>query len=50
VVRDLRRLADRIHHQGGTARILRMSFADPTDEHAVIEELNAARDADTPKS
>ena len=46
VVRDLRRLADRIHHQGGTARILRMSFADPAEEHAVIEELNAARDAE----
>ena len=46
VVRDVRRLADRIHHQGGTARILRMSFADPADEHTVIEELNAARDAE----
>jgi hypothetical protein len=46
VVRDVRRLADRIHHQGGTARILRMSFADPADEHAVIAELNAARDAE----
>jgi len=46
VLRDLRRLADRIHQQGGTARILRMSFADPADEHAVIEELNAARDAE----
>ena len=46
VLRDLRRLADRIHHQGGTARILRMSFGDPAEEHAVIEELNAARDAE----
>jgi len=46
VLRDLRRLADRIHHHGGTARILRMSFADPAEEHAVIEELNAARDAE----
>jgi len=46
VLRDLRRLADRIHHQGGTARILRMRFADPAEEHAVVEELNAARDAE----
>jgi len=46
VVREVRRLADRIHHQGGTARILRMSFAHPAEEHAVIEELNAARDAE----
>jgi len=46
VLRDLRRLADRIHQQGGTARILRMRFADPADEDAVIEELNAARDAE----
>src|ERR1700752_3926602 len=46
VLRDLRRLADRIHHQGGPARILRMRFADPAEEHAVVEELNAARDAE----
>jgi len=46
VVRDLRRLADRIHHHGGTARILRMRFADPAEEHAVVNELNAARDAE----
>jgi siroheme synthase (precorrin-2 oxidase/ferrochelatase) len=46
VVREVRRLADRIHHQGGTVRILRMRFADPAEEHAVVEELNAARDAE----
>ena len=46
VLREVRRLADRIHHQGGTARILRMRFADPAEEHAVVEELNAARDAE----
>jgi siroheme synthase (precorrin-2 oxidase/ferrochelatase) len=46
VLREVRRLADRIHHQGATARILRMRFADPADEDAVIEELNAARDAE----
>jgi hypothetical protein len=46
VVREVRRLADRIRHQGGTARILSMTFADSAEEHAVIAELNAARDAE----
>jgi hypothetical protein len=46
VVREVRRLADRIHHQGGTVRILSMAFTDPSEEHAVIAELNAARDAE----
>jgi hypothetical protein len=46
VVREVRRLADRIRRQGGTVRILSMTFSDPADEHAVIAELNAARDAE----
>ncbi|MFG1644258.1 Chromate resistance protein ChrB [Amycolatopsis sp. NPDC049252] len=46
VLRELRRLADRIRHQGGTARILTMAFTDPAEEQAVIAELNAARDAE----
>jgi hypothetical protein len=46
VVREVRRLADRIHHQGGNARIMRMTFADPAEEQAVVDELNAARDAE----
>jgi len=46
VVREVRRLADRIHHHGGTARVLPMSFVDPADEQAVIDELNAARDGE----
>ena len=46
VVREVRRLADRIHHQGGTARVLRMAFTDPAEEQAVIAQLNAARDAE----
>ena len=46
VVREVRRLADRIRHQGGTARILSMTFADSAEERAVIGELNAARDAE----
>ena len=46
VVREVRRLADRIRRQGGTARVLTMTFADPAEEHGVIAELNTARDAE----
>ncbi len=46
VVREVRRLVDRIRHQGGTARVLSMTFTDPAEEHAVIAELNTARDVE----
>jgi hypothetical protein len=46
VVREVRRLVDRVHRQGGSARVLRMAFIDPADEQAVIGELNAARDGE----
>jgi siroheme synthase (precorrin-2 oxidase/ferrochelatase) len=46
VVRQVRRLTDRIHHQGGSARVLRMRFTDPAEEQAVVGEFNAARDAE----
>ena len=46
VVREVRRLSDRVKHHGGTTRVLRMAFTDPGEEQAVIAELNAARDAD----
>ena len=46
VVREVRRLVDRVHHQGGAARVLRMAFSDPAEENAVIAELNQARDAE----
>lgn len=46
VVREVRRLADRIHHQGGQVRVLRMTFTDQGDEQAVIADLNVARDAE----
>jgi hypothetical protein len=46
VVREVRRLADRVRHQGGTARVLPMTFTDSTEEQAVIAEFNAARDAE----
>lgn len=46
VVRQVRRLADRIRRQGGTVRVLRMRFADSGEERSVVEEFNAARDAE----
>lgn len=46
VIREVRRLVDRIRHQGGTSRVLSMSFTDPGEEAAVIDEFNAARDAE----
>jgi hypothetical protein len=46
VMREVRRLVDRVHRQGGSARVLRMAFTDPAEEQAVIGELNAARDAE----
>ena len=46
VVRQVRRLTDRIQHRGGTVRVLTMRFADPIEERSVVEEFNAARDAE----
>src|SRR3954452_24020431 len=46
VAREGRRLADRIRHQGGTARVLSMAFTDPPEERAVIAEFNTARDVE----
>lgn len=46
VVREVRRLARRVRDQGGAARVLPMTFTDPTEEQAVIAELGAARDAE----
>jgi hypothetical protein len=46
VVKEVRRLADRIRQQGGTARVLSMAFTDPAEEQAVIAEFNAARDGE----
>ena len=45
-VRQVGRLTERIRHQGGAARVLRMRFVDPVAERSVIEEFNAARDAE----
>lgn len=46
VVREVRRLVDRVQRHGGAARILRMAFSDPAEEQAVIAEFNAARDTE----
>lgn len=46
VVRDVRRLADRVHQHGGTARVLRIEFTDPAELAQVVGEMNAARDAE----
>lgn len=46
VVRETRRLADRIRHQGGSARILQMEFVDEAEEQSVIDEFSLARDAE----
>lgn len=46
VRRHVRRLSDRIQQQGGTIRVLQMRFTDADEEHAVVQEFNAARDAE----
>lgn len=46
VAREVRRLVDRVRHQGGTARALSMAFTDPAEEQSVIAELNTARDVE----
>ena len=43
VVRDMRRLADRVRHQGGTCRLLHVRLADE-EQAQVVAEMNAARD------
>lgn len=46
VAREVRRLTDRVRHQGGTARVLQVELLDPQERAGVIAELNAARDAE----
>jgi hypothetical protein len=46
VVPEVGRLATRVRHQGGTARVMRMRFADPSAEADVIAEFNASRDGE----
>lgn len=44
VTREVRRLLDRVHRQGGTGRLLHVDLTDPAEQAQVIAEMNAARD------
>ena len=44
VEREIRRLVDRVRANGGTARMLRISFDDRAEEARLVAELQAARD------
>jgi len=46
VLTDLARLANRVAEQGGTARVVAVQVTDPVAEAGLIDELNAARDAE----
>ncbi|MGW3349726.1 Chromate resistance protein ChrB [Nonomuraea rubra] len=45
-VRQLRRLLDRVHQQGGNGRMLRLTLTDAGEERQIVGEFNAARDAE----
>jgi hypothetical protein len=44
VVREVRRLADRLRRQGGSCRLLHVSIADDAEQAQLVAEMNAARD------
>jgi len=44
VVREVRRLADRVRRQGGSCRLLHVVLADEAERAQVVAEMNAARD------
>jgi hypothetical protein len=44
VLREVRRLADRVRQQGGSCRLLHVSIADDAERTQVVAEMNAARD------
>jgi hypothetical protein len=44
VEREIRRLVDRVRANGGSARVLRLTFEDAAEEAQLISELQAARD------
>ena len=44
VVREVRRLADRVRHQGGSCRLLHVAITDDAERAQVVAEMNAARD------
>lgn len=46
LVREVRRLADRVRRQGGTARVLHVAVTDHAEQAQLAAEMNAARDAE----
>lgn len=46
VVQQVSRLADRVRHRGGAARVLRLQFTDSAEECSVVQEFNDARDVE----
>jgi len=44
VMRQVRRLADRVRRQGGSCRLLHVGLADEAERARLVAELNAARD------
>jgi len=44
VVREMRRLADRVRHQGGSFRLLHVDITSAAERDQVMAEMNAARD------
>jgi hypothetical protein len=45
-VRQMRRLLDRVHQQGGNGRMLHLTLTDAGEERQIVGEFNAARDAE----
>ncbi|MEO3814722.1 Chromate resistance protein ChrB [Sphaerisporangium sp. B11E5] len=45
-IRQVRRLMDRVHQQGGNGRVLRITLADQAEYTQIVSEFNAARDAE----
>lgn len=46
VIREVHRLVDRVHRDGGTTRVMHLVIPDPDQEHGLREELNTARDGE----
>ena len=46
VDRAVRRLVDRVHHDGGSTRLLRVVLPQPAEQASVIADFQAARDAE----
>jgi hypothetical protein len=44
VAREVRRLLDRVHHQGGSGRALQIDLTAPTEQAHIISQMNTARD------